>query len=298
MEERIRVAELVAALSRATDLGMGQPVEHALQSCVLAVRLGEELALGSTELTEIYYQALLRFIGCAAEPHALVALFGDEIEMRWDFATVDPANSRELLRFLFRAFRRAQPAAPALAVMGRLAWRMPTLARFFAREFNGHCEVAQRLATRLGFPQNTIVALGQLYERWDGKGMPNGLRGEAIALLVCTVSLAQDMVVAQRLAGVDAALALARKRRGAAYDPRLVDVLIDHASRLFVGLVSSATWETVIELEPSPLRSFQSAEFDGVCFRDRQIIEDRVVWDTLGRLRQIGAIAAPIGTTA
>ena len=35
----IRLAELVAALSIATDLGMGQPMEYVLRSCVLAVRL-------------------------------------------------------------------------------------------------------------------------------------------------------------------------------------------------------------------------------------------------------------------
>jgi hypothetical protein len=34
----IRLAELMAALSIATDLGMGQPLEFALCSCVPAVR--------------------------------------------------------------------------------------------------------------------------------------------------------------------------------------------------------------------------------------------------------------------
>src|SRR5712692_9254538 len=37
----IRLAELMAALSIATDLGMGQPIEYALCVCVLAVRLGK-----------------------------------------------------------------------------------------------------------------------------------------------------------------------------------------------------------------------------------------------------------------
>jgi hypothetical protein len=31
--------------------------------------------------------------------------------------------------------------------------------------FAGHCEVAQRLAERLGFGYNVVSALGQLYER-------------------------------------------------------------------------------------------------------------------------------------
>ena len=36
----VRLAELMAALSIATDLGMGQPLETALCSCVVAMRLG------------------------------------------------------------------------------------------------------------------------------------------------------------------------------------------------------------------------------------------------------------------
>lgn len=72
----IRLAELIAALSLATDLGMGQPLEYALCSCVLAVRLGAALGLGEQELREVYYQALLRFIGCNAETAMLAAILG------------------------------------------------------------------------------------------------------------------------------------------------------------------------------------------------------------------------------
>ena len=35
-EERIRAAELVAALSLATDLGTGQPLEHALRTAAVS----------------------------------------------------------------------------------------------------------------------------------------------------------------------------------------------------------------------------------------------------------------------
>ncbi len=48
----LRLAELIAALSPATDLGMGQPMEHALRACLLAVRLGEALGLTESELAD------------------------------------------------------------------------------------------------------------------------------------------------------------------------------------------------------------------------------------------------------
>ena len=75
----VRLAELMAALSMATDLGMGQPLESALSSCVVAMRLGEALGLDDQTMRDVYYQALLRYIGCNADTHALAAIFGDEL---------------------------------------------------------------------------------------------------------------------------------------------------------------------------------------------------------------------------
>src|SRR5947199_6631650 len=88
----VRLAELMAALSIATDLGMGQPLESALYSCVVAMRLGEALDLDDDTLRDVYYQALLRYIGCNADTHTLAAIFGDELALRHDFAAVDPGR--------------------------------------------------------------------------------------------------------------------------------------------------------------------------------------------------------------
>jgi hypothetical protein len=51
----IRLAEVIAALSLATDLGMGQPLEFALNACILAVRLGKALDFSEEALREVYY---------------------------------------------------------------------------------------------------------------------------------------------------------------------------------------------------------------------------------------------------
>src|SRR5207253_902095 len=82
----VQLAELMAALSIATDLGMGQPLESALCSCIVAMRLGEALSLDDQTMRDVYYQALLRYIGCNADTYAMAALFGDELALRHDFA--------------------------------------------------------------------------------------------------------------------------------------------------------------------------------------------------------------------
>src|ERR1041384_8406675 len=93
----VRVAEVMAALSLATDLGMGQPMEFALSSCILAVRLAEKCGYSEEALREVYYQALLRYIGCNAETDWLASIAGDEQGLRAEFARIDNANVFEAL---------------------------------------------------------------------------------------------------------------------------------------------------------------------------------------------------------
>ncbi|MFZ0545759.1 MAG: HD domain-containing phosphohydrolase, partial [Candidatus Promineifilaceae bacterium] len=208
----IRLAELIASLSIATDLGMGQPVEYALQSCVLAVRLGEKLGLSDEQLREVYYQALLRYIGCNVETDMMAALLGDEIAVRQELATVDTADFPTTIRIITRFMWQAQQGRSTLELVKTMASGLFNSRRTMQETFAGHCEVAQRLAGRLGFSDNIITALGQLYERWDGKGLPFGLKGEAIATAVLVVTLAQDMIIFHRLGGVEEAVAVARRR--------------------------------------------------------------------------------------
>jgi hypothetical protein len=56
----LRLAELMASLSLAIDLGMGQPMEWVLRSCLLGVHLSEVLRLGEGERQNVYYLTLLR----------------------------------------------------------------------------------------------------------------------------------------------------------------------------------------------------------------------------------------------
>lgn len=42
---QVRLAELVGALSLGIDLGFGQPMEHVLRQCLIAVRIAERVGL-------------------------------------------------------------------------------------------------------------------------------------------------------------------------------------------------------------------------------------------------------------
>ena len=98
-ERPIRAAEVVGALSLATDLGTGQPLEHALRTAVLAVRLGELAGASARELADTYYVALLHASGCTSNGHEATMLYGDDIEHRAAFYLIDTTNPPEVLAF-------------------------------------------------------------------------------------------------------------------------------------------------------------------------------------------------------
>ena len=66
---QLRLAELVAALSLGIDLGFGQPMEHILRQCLIALRLAERVGMEEEERAVVYYTALLVNVGCHTDAH-------------------------------------------------------------------------------------------------------------------------------------------------------------------------------------------------------------------------------------
>jgi len=290
----VRLAELMAALSIATDLGMGQPLETALCTCVVAMRLGEALNLDGDTLRDVYYQALLRYIGCNSDADALAALMGDELALRHDFAVVDTGRPPEVLGLAMHFLRQASAGEPPYRMAALVARGLLTLPRVMNDSFAGHCEVAQRLAGRLGLAESLIVCLGQLYERWDGKGRPRGLKGEAVAPAVLLVSLAQDAVVWNRIGGPDAAVVTVRKRSGGAYHPRMAERFCAEAPTILAGLDQEPTWESVLALEPGGRDCLTDTEFDRACAALADFADMKSPY-TLSHSPGVAALAAGAG---
>lgn len=285
-----RRVEIVAALSLATDMAIGQPMEFALRSCALSVWLGEAAGMSPAELREIYYQALLRYIGCNADTYALSALFGDELQFRREIALTDLGQAREVVGVLFRALRRASagepmPAAALSIARGLIIGRSTTIPIL-----SGHCEVAERLATRLGFDGPVVRNLGQLYERWDGKGLPNGLMAEAISPAVRLVTLAQDVILLDAAHGTEATRALIERRRGKAYEPRMVDAFLAKGAPLLRQVREIAAWDQVLALEPTPHMLLDEAGIDEACLAIADFVDIRAPY-TAGHSRTVAVLA-------
>jgi hypothetical protein len=82
--DRVRLAELVAALTLGVDLGFGQPMEHVLRQCLIALRIAERLGLDEADRATVYYTALLINVGCHTDAHEQAKWFGDDIALKSD----------------------------------------------------------------------------------------------------------------------------------------------------------------------------------------------------------------------
>jgi HD-GYP domain-containing protein (c-di-GMP phosphodiesterase class II) len=243
----VRLAELVAALSLGVDLGFGQPMEHVLRETVISLRIADLLGMDDEQRSVVYYTALLVNVGCHADAHEQAKWFGDDIALR---STKYDHDGRSL-----------RGAAVAMRMIGA---GNPPLHRFrvgleFAvrgwRDMDGmihtHAQIAQALAAQLGLDHDVQDAVAGSYERWDGKGWPGELAGERIPLASRITQLAEWTEVAHRVAGIGAAVALARKRRGAQFDPSLCDLVCAQPDAVFGDLDETRTWNQVIAAEPA-----------------------------------------------
>lgn len=249
VEPPIRAAEVVGALSLATDLGTGQPLEHALRAAVLAVRLGELAGASQQELVDTFYVALLHSAGCTSDGHEAAQIYGDDIVPRATFALVDSGNPAEVGAFLMANVGLGRtPEVRAAMVEDALNHGLEMARQSFAM----HCEVAQRFAGWLGFSAGTQAALAHVFERWDGLGFPAVTSGEAIPLPMRILHVARDISVFLSSAGPEEARLVIERRSGTAYDPQLVDLAVRHFDELLGGLDETRLWEQMLETEPFP----------------------------------------------
>jgi HD-GYP domain-containing protein (c-di-GMP phosphodiesterase class II)/DNA-binding CsgD family transcriptional regulator len=118
------------------------------------------------------------------------------------------------------------------------------------------------LSGRLGLDEETRDDLGQVYERWDGKGLPGRVAGERLRLPVRVVQVAEIADLYRRIGGEDAAVAVLRRRAGRALDPQVADRFCQQARELLAGMDSETLWDDVQAAEPTPVRVLTSGRLE------------------------------------
>jgi putative nucleotidyltransferase with HDIG domain len=211
----IRLSEVISALSYALDITEGQPLGHAVRSCAIGMRIGEEIGLDDTQRSSLFYALLLKDAGCSSNAAKLSALFGaDDFALKRARKLTNHLRPFEALKYTLRHARTRRLAA--IARSGAEGARAMTELR---------CERGAEIVRMIELTETTAEAIKTLDEHWDGNGYPYGLAGVAIPLFGRIVCLAQTAEVFFAAAGPRAVFDVAADRSGTWFDPTLVGAL-------------------------------------------------------------------------
>ena len=284
--EDVRLAELLAALSVVTDLGMGQEPEKAVRACLLATRLARAMDLPERDVQDVYYCTLMQHVGCTAPAHETSHLVGDELAFLSRAERTDERDHRQALALMAVVGRGLGPQ------------RMRYLARMLTAGKEGSepvlrsvCEVGARLAQRLGLSDGVQRGLFHAVESWDGKHGAYGVVGDDIALPARFSAVATQAVIFDRLGGADAAVAVARQRAGGWFDPAIVNSFTRVGPDVLRWLAEADVWAEVTAEEPEPVRRLPLARLDEVAAAFADMVDLKTPF-TLGHSSGVAELAS------
>lgn len=249
MASRVRTAEVLTALSLVTDLGMGNPPETAMRGCLIATGLARRLGLDDRTTADVYYTTLLRYVGCTAPAHEQAFLSGgDDIGLRARRAYIDSSRRREAVKFVFLQPGGGESPLRKVRQLAGLIVRPGTERQMKTAD----CEVASSAARRLGLSSGVQRALHEIFERWDGRGVPGGLRRGAITLPARFAQVATLAVLLEGVVGRQRIFDVIGQRAGGQLDPTLTSAFVREGPKLLREIAGVDVWQAVLEAEPPP----------------------------------------------
>ncbi len=251
-QSTVALADVISALSYALDITEGQPEGHAAKSCLIAMRIAEEIGLPATDLSSLFYGTLIKDSGCSSNAAKVCALFGaDDREIKRSFKINDLTNKVHALGYMVRNVALGRSPLVRAAKVAALVCQ-PSAGKELIQT---RCSRGADIAQKFGFPKLAADAIRALDEHWNGGGEPYGLRGEAIPLLGRIACLAQTVEVYFSTYGLVAAFDVAKERSGKWFDPDLVRAL-------FATRNDTAFWQSLTNRDPRA--ALQAWEPEGV----------------------------------
>ena len=285
----LRLADLLAALSVATDLGMGHEPEKAVRSCLLATELARSCGLPEPRVRDVYYTSMLLHLGCTASAHELTWMTGDDrgflaVAEHTDDATLRGALQLAALVGRGTGLRR-----------GRYVGRMVTGGKGGGQTImRSTCEVGSRMAERLRLGDAVRSSLLDSTEVWDGSSGAFGRRGQEIALPARFALLAAQAVLADGAGGPDAAVAIVRDRAGHWFDPDLAAAFCAAGRDRMRELAAVDVWDAVLAVEPVPHRCIPPSRVDELARVFADMVDLKTPF-TLGHSVGVADLAARAG---
>ena len=276
-ESALSASAVLSALSFALDLTEGQPMGHAMQTCLIGMRIATTLGLPPAQQSDLYYALLLKDAGCSSNATKLFQLLqSDEIRAKRDLKDKDWTRpSLDRIWYTLDHLATGKPFLERAKALVHLVTTQEITSRDLIKL---RCERGASIARQIGFSLEVAMAIGSLDEHWDGRGHPMGIQGLEIPLLSRIMNLAQTLAVFWTLGGPKAATDMLDRRDRRWFDPELVRIARSlHAQgTLWAGLGDEDLFTQVSTVEPAGTAvSFVGADVDQVCLAFSEVIDSK-----------------------
>lgn len=246
----LKLSELISALSHALDITEGQPEGHCTRCCWIGMHIGREINLPENQLWDLYYTLLLKDLGCSSNAARICELYmTDDLQFKRDFKSVGDSLPQVLQFVLKHTGLKAGLAERFRSVLTILRDGSEIAQELIATR----CQRGAEIARLLRFSEDVAQGIYSLDEHFNGQGKPEKLRGDLIPVFSRIALLSQVIDVFHTADGAEAALAEARERAGAWFDPELVGAFerVAEKSLFWDTLASDGITAAVVALEPT-----------------------------------------------
>lgn len=272
------LADVIAAMSYALDITEGQPEGHSAKSCLIAMRIAEEIGVPDDQRSALFYGTLLKDAGCSSNAAKVCSLFGtDDRAIKQSFKIHDLTSKPAALKYMVRNVAPDRSPLMRAAKIAALAVQ-PNAGKDMVMT---RCSRGADIALKLGFSETAASAVRALDEHWDGRGEPYGLAGEEIPLLGRIACLAQTVEVYFSTFGLVAAMDVAQERSGTWFDPDLVRALtsIQSDHELWEAVDRKDVRAELADHEPDEERLFVTEDrLDAIAEGFADVIDAKSPW--------------------
>ncbi len=248
--DRLVLAELISALSRALDITEGQPPGHCIRVCWIGYHIGVEYGLKDSELWDLYYTLLLKDLGCSSNAARICQLYAtDDLSFKRNFKTVNDSLS-QVVGFVVKNTGLKKGLAERFSAIVNILKNGEQISHDLIQT---RCDRGAEIAKQLRFNEAVCEGIRSLDEHWNGKGKPLNLEADSIPIFARIALLSQVIDVFHQSSDQSSVVAEVQSRSGTWFDPTLVSIFeqIAKDKRFWSVLESDRAHSEILNFEPA-----------------------------------------------
>lgn len=247
---------------------------HAVRSCLLGMRIAQELKLPPQECADLYYALLLKDAGCSTNAARMHQILGsDDIRAKREVKFEDWTKpSLSGLQYLMRNVLPGKSAARRLVKAIEVGLQQN---KNNAEVIGARCERGAEIARKIGMTEGVAQGIHQLDEHWNGAGYPEHRKGEEISLLSRIMNVSQTLEAFASGRSPADGVQVVSERSGSWFDPEIVRVVrtLENDESLWQKFSSPEARTYVIQMEPGMAVTASPERIDSICEAFAQVID-------------------------